>query len=319
MSGTVVSAEFSDGTTGTGAIFGRGGALARAVLDATPTPVVAMTLGSFENGDSGTVTSTIQTLQLDGPAGATVRVIIGNGDVLPDDASGIGLLPPGGLNSIEGVTLLTTTLNGSGHGSVQVNLGNEDPADPNDGVFRIMSSVLDSAGNPAGRVGSPITVMVDESPQPGTVAAFNIGGGAYTSTEDDLVFAADPGPSSGTVTPRSKVAAVGGTQEDALYTDYGTGTSFGYDVGVPEAGDYEITLYLAEPFWTAAGRRVFDVSLEGAVPAAFDNIDVFARSGGRWQALKLTATTTVTDGVLDLDFTTSVNEALVNAISVDLI
>jgi hypothetical protein len=319
MTGTIVTADFDGGPDAIGAIFGRGGALARAVIDATPAPAVAMTLGELENGDSGTVGSPTQTLELEGPAGATVRVIVGNGDVLPDNASGIGLLPPGGLNAIEGVTLITTTLNGSGRGSVQVNLGNQDPNDPNDGVFRIVSSVLDSAGNPAGHVGSPITVRVDATPPPGPVAAFNVGGGAYSSAEDDIVFAADPGPSSGTMTPRSKTAAVGGTQEDPLYLNYGTGVSFGYDVAVPEDGDYAVTLYLAEPFWTAANKRVFDASLEGAVPAAFDDIDVFAEAGGRWQALKLTATTTVTDGVLDLDFAASVNEAVVNAVSVDLV
>jgi hypothetical protein len=162
------------------------------------------------------------------------------------------------------------------------------------------------------------TVTILDSAAPGGwVAAFNVGGGAYTSVEDGTVFAADPGPSSGSTDLRQKSAQVGGTLDDPLYTNYRTGLSFGYDVAVPASGEYQVTLYLADSFWTQAGKRVYDVRLEGAVPPQFDDIDVYARSGGRWQALELSATVLVTDGVLDLDFLSSADRALVNAFKVE--
>ncbi len=68
-------------------------------------------------------------------------------------------------------------------------------------------------------------------------------------------------------------------------------------------GTYKVNLYFAELFSgiDAAGERVFDVAVEGAVPAAFDNVDAFAREGAAG-GFVLSHTATVTDGTLTLDF-----------------
>ncbi len=67
--------------------------------------------------------------------------------------------------------------------------------------------------------------------------------------------------------------------------------------------EVEVRLFFAELFdgVTAAGQRVFDVSVEGAVPAAFDGIDPYATAGPAG-AFMVTHTLTVTDGTLDLEF-----------------
>ena len=182
---------------------------------------------------------------------------------------------------------------------------------------RVVPVVITANDGHGGATSAARSVTILDSAAPGWVAAVNVGGGAFTSAEDGTVFAADPGPSSGTTDLRVKSASVGGTIDDALYTDYRTGLSFGYDVAVPQAGEYEVTLYLADSFWTEAGARVFDVRLEGALPAQFDDIDVYALGGGRWQAVKLKATALVSDGVLDLDFASSADRALVNAFRVE--
>ncbi|NUQ66239.1 MAG: hypothetical protein HUU20_27580, partial [Pirellulales bacterium] len=44
------------------------------------------------------------------------------------------------------------------------------------------------------------------------------------------------------------------------------------------AGKYRLRLYLIDPASTAAGQRVFSVSVDGAVVA--DRVDIFAESGG---------------------------------------
>ena len=69
-------------------------------------------------------------------------------------------------------------------------------------------------------------------------------------------------------------------------------------------------------YWTAAGKRVFDVALEGVVPPSFNDIDVFALTGARYTALVLSATVQVTDGVLDLDVQPLVDNGILNGFSV---
>jgi hypothetical protein len=65
----------------------------------------------------------------------------------------------------------------------------------------------------------------------------------------------------------------------------------------------EVRLYFAEIFSgiTAAGERVFDVSIEGTVPANMTGIDQFATTGALG-AFMLSHTLTVTDGTLDIEF-----------------
>ncbi|MCW5517432.1 putative Ig domain-containing protein [Muriicola sp. Z0-33] len=67
--------------------------------------------------------------------------------------------------------------------------------------------------------------------------------------------------------------------------------------------EVEVRLYFAELFSdiTAGGQRVFDVSVEGAVPAAFTGIDPFGTAGALG-AIMVSHTVTVSDGTLDLVF-----------------
>jgi Malectin domain/Purple acid Phosphatase, N-terminal domain/Bacterial Ig domain len=148
------------------------------------------------------------------------------------------------------------------------------------------------------------------------ISAVNIGGGAYTAVASGINYVADPGPSSGTITYRNRAGdPIGGTQDDVLYQTYGFG-DFAYAIPVPAAGAYLVQIELMEPFWQATGSRLFDVALEGSVPTGFDNIDIYARAGGQFQALTLSETVTVTDGTLDIDFNTLVDNSLVSAIAV---
>jgi hypothetical protein len=167
-------------------------------------------------------------------------------------------------------------------------------------------------------IAAPVTINKSYqvgNPPPAFAAHYNVGGGAFTAA-DGTVFTAPPALSGGTQTLRNATTqAVTETTDDALYQTYAFGT-FGYDVAVPGAGDYTVTLYLAETFFTAAGARLFDVALEGTVPAAFNDIDVFARTGARWEALELSTTVTVTDGVLDLDVISLINNGLITGFSV---
>ena len=74
---------------------------------------------------------------------------------------------------------------------------------------------------------------------------------------------------------------------------------------------------MAEVFFNAGGKRVFDVKAEGKV--VLDNLDIYREAGGKNVAHDETFRVEVTDGRLDLDFVSLVNNAQVNAIAVDLI
>ncbi len=71
----------------------------------------------------------------------------------------------------------------------------------------------------------------------------------------------------------------------------------------PGTTQVEVNLLFAELYSgvTAAGQRVFDVAVEGTVPAEFDDIDPFGVAGAKG-AFARSTTVAVTDGTLNLDF-----------------
>lgn len=81
--------------------------------------------------------------------------------------------------------------------------------------------------------------------------------------------------------------------------------------------EVEVRLYFAELYngITAAGQRVFDVSVEGAVPAALTGIDPFGTAGALG-AIMVSHTLTVSDGTLDLVFVHDIENPALKAIEV---
>jgi serralysin len=183
-------------------------------------------------------------------------------------------------------------------------------------VYDVTVQVSDGNG---GSDTQAIAVSVTDQNESGTgnlVAAINIGGGAYTAVASGINYVADPGPGSGTITYSNRSGdPIGGTQDDVLYQTYGYG-DFSYAFAVPGAGAYLVQIELIEPWWNAPGSRLFDVALEGSVPTGFNDIDVYALAGGQFQALTLTETVTVSDGTLDVDLNTLVDNSLLSAIAV---
>src|SRR5690606_13486753 len=71
----------------------------------------------------------------------------------------------------------------------------------------------------------------------------------------------------------------------------------------------------SENWFNGAGQRVFDVLAEGGL--AIDNLDIFAQAGGKFIAKDFTIPVTVTDGVLNLQFTGVTENAKVDAIQIN--
>ena len=106
---------------------------------------------------------------------------------------------------------------------------------------------------------------------------------------------------------------IAGTEDDPLYqtVHWGYGT-WGYKFDLPN-GDYRVELRFVEPYWTEAGKRVFDVQLEGQTVLA--DLDVYALVGHD-VAYDRTFDVTVTDGQLNVDFVGKVDTADIAAIQV---
>jgi hypothetical protein len=143
------------------------------------------------------------------------------------------------------------------------------------------------------------------------VAAFavNAGGGQYTDTAGN-VFKADTDYSGGAT--YSTTASIIGTANGALYQTQRYG-NFSYNIPLAN-GNYNVTLKFAELYFTAAGQRVFDVSMQGQ--QVITNLDVYSKVGEN-AAYDVTIPVSVTNGVLSITFTTVANNAIVNAIEVE--
>ncbi len=103
------------------------------------------------------------------------------------------------------------------------------------------------------------------------------------------------------------------TEDDPLYQTVRYNMSA---YGFPLAnGTYRVTLKFCEPHYTAAGKRVFGVKLQGR--PVIENLDVFARVGQN-RALDFTFDDiAVTNGWLDLDFVPVIEFPSIAAIDVE--
>jgi hypothetical protein len=92
--------------------------------------------------------------------------------------------------------------------------------------------------------------------------------------------------------------AIDGTDEDPLYQSLRYGMD-GYRLALPR-GSYRVTLKFCEPHHEAAGKRVFDVRIQGT--PWIEGLDIFERVGGN-RALEMSCDdVAVTTGLLEIEF-----------------
>ena len=101
------------------------------------------------------------------------------------------------------------------------------------------------------------------------------------------------------------------TDDPYLYQTERYGMS-AYRFNVPD-GLYTIILHFAEIYWNAAGKRLFNVALEDSL--VLDHYDIYAHVGKN-NAVYYAYTVPVQDGILDIDFTTFVDNAKISAIEI---
>ena len=170
-------------------------------------------------------------------------------------------------------------------------------------------SAYDMAGNESAQSGAvSATTLSSGSQPPTTVFAVNAGGGQYTDASG-VVYQTDTDNSGGY--PASTAAAITGTADPALYQSERYG-NFSYNIPLAN-GNYTVTLKFAEIYWTAAGHRIFDVSMQGT--QVISNLDIFALAG-KDGAYDVSIPVSVTNGTLNIAFTSVADYAKISAIKV---
>jgi len=156
-----------------------------------------------------------------------------------------------------------------------------------------------------------VTATLTVNPPPSfTPVRINSGGPAYTDSLGQK-WTADTGYTGGG--PYSATKTIANTTDPTLYQTSRYGASFSYAIHAP-AGTYAVTLKFAELYWTAAGKRVFNVTINGT--KVLSNFDIFAAAGGTLKAIDETFKVTST-GTITIQFTTgTAGNPLVNAIQV---
>ena len=155
----------------------------------------------------------------------------------------------------------------------------------------------------------------DSIPVPPTIR-INAGGGDYVDTSGNL-WQADAYYDGGQVF--TTTADILQTEDDTLYQTERWNQDLSYDVPV-ENGTYSVDLHFAEIYFDDFGQRIFDVELENSLVA--DDLDIYERARnaffpGNNNALVINAPQViVSDGILDLDMSASVNNAKLSAIEI---
>ncbi|MBA2286320.1 MAG: coagulation factor 5/8 type domain-containing protein [Ktedonobacteraceae bacterium] len=145
------------------------------------------------------------------------------------------------------------------------------------------------------------------------VVQINAGGPAVSPFSADTDFSGGGTASSGNTI---STTGVSNPAPMAVYQTNRVAPSFSYTIPNLSAGaSYTVRLHFAETYWTQAGKRVFNVSINNQ--PALTNFDIFAAAGGVNQAVvepfNITAST---GGSITIQFTSVTDQAQVNGIEV---
>jgi Malectin domain len=142
--------------------------------------------------------------------------------------------------------------------------------------------------------------------------ALNSGAGGPVVSVDGVQYNWDEWFSNSNTDAVDSSVAIANTLDDQIYRGYRWGFNFEYAIPVQNNLEYLVTLKFAEVYHNAAGMRKFSVSMEGEAKIA--SLDVFATAGGKNIAYDETHTMIVRDGVMNIQFTTSVDHAMIAGI-----
>jgi len=147
----------------------------------------------------------------------------------------------------------------------------------------------------------------------GGPAVSNSGGGDNSFVADEDYSAG--GTTYAVTTPIVLPAGVTDAAPEAVYQDARQGPITYTFPGLTAGTSYIVRLHFAELYFSAAGNRVFDVSINGT--AVLTNFDIFAAAGAQYTAMveQFTATPN-SSGDLVIAFTSVTDQPMINGIEV---
>lgn len=152
---------------------------------------------------------------------------------------------------------------------------------------------------------SPPPPVPNDSPNSSMVYAIHAGGEAYKAS-DGIEYQADNAFTGGQVFNTQN--SIANTSDDKLYQTERYG-NFGYALPIAD-GTYEIKFKFAEIYHTGPDRRQFNVYLESE--EVINDWDIY-KEIGNFKAFDISRTVKVTDGTLNIDFTSNIDYAKVSA------
>ena len=184
----------------------------------------------------------------------------------------------------------------------------------------ISSSGLFTAGSTAGGPytvtatsgGTSGTANVTVSATPSTVYQINCGGSAASPYTADQYYS---GGTARTVTNTITISGITNPAPQAVYQAERYGASTYTLPNLTAGSQYTVRLHFAELYWTATGKRKFNVAINGTT--VLSSFDIYAAAGAQYKAVlrELTATAN-SSGQIVISFTNVTDNASIEGIEI---
>jgi endoglucanase len=177
----------------------------------------------------------------------------------------------------------------------------------------ILAALLIVAGAPKSTAQTPAAAPAKPADAAKATIRINAGAAAAVTDADGNTWLADQGFDGGDVVERDSDLKIANTKNPVIYRTEHYGMN-GFSYKLPN-GKYVVKLHFAETFEgiDGAGQRVFSFTVEGH---DFKDFDVFVKAGGALHAYVETVNVEVTDGKLDITFTSKLDNPEINAIEI---
>jgi hypothetical protein len=175
---------------------------------------------------------------------------------------------------------------------------------------KVSAIQIAASGSPSTAT-TPVTTPVT-TPSSFNPVRVNAGGPAYTDSLGQA-WSADTGSTGGST--YSTGAGIQGTSDAALYQTerYASGGALEYKFNAPN-GNYVVNLKFAEIWFSSTGQRLFNISINGQMYET--SFDIVRAAGGPNIAVDRRYPVTVTNGVIDIQMQSVVDNAEVSAIEI---
>ena len=188
-------------------------------------------------------------------------------------------------------------------------------ADSNGDITVTFSNVVDNAMVSGIAVYSGTLPSPTPTPTPTPVSSLAIstggqGAGSYVADTDYT------GGTTYNTNANIDTSGVTNPAPQAVYQNVRYGNNFSYAIPTDNPNsNYTVRLDFAEPYWNAAGSREFNVSINGT--QVLNNFDVYQTAGAQNKAVNETFTTTTdSNGLIHIQFTSVTDNAMVSGIQI---